>query len=72
MLMRRNPEFADQRGHGAGCTSLSDPAAFAVKEFVADALAVLDHLDWQQPVICGASMGSSASTRSAISRASRC
>jgi len=60
----------DQRGHGAA-TPVTAPEAFGIGEFVADALAVLDHLGWERPVVCGTSMGAAVALRLALGHPQR-
>ena len=52
----------DQRGHGSA-TPLTAPGDFAIDEFVADAIAVLDALRWQNAIVCGASMGAAVAMK---------
>lgn len=60
----------DQRGHGSA-SPVTEPEAYAIGEFVADALAVLDHLGWARPVVCGSSMGAAVALRLALDHPDR-
>ncbi len=60
----------DQRGHGEARGTWSPPG-FAVEEFVADALAVLDALAWERAALGGTSMGSAVALRLALAHPDR-
>jgi pimeloyl-ACP methyl ester carboxylesterase len=60
----------DQRGHGSG-TPFLDPAAYALEEFSADAVAVLDALEWERAALGGMSMGSAVAMDVALSHRRR-
>jgi pimeloyl-ACP methyl ester carboxylesterase len=60
----------DQRGHGTS-TPVTEASAFAIEEFVADAIAVLDGLGWDRPAICGTSMGAAVALRLALNHPNR-
>lgn len=55
----------DQRGHGSG-TPFVDTDAYAIDEFVADALSVLDALGWRRAAVGGTSMGAAVALRLAL------
>ena len=60
----------DQRGHG-DATPLTDPADYGIEEFVADAIAVLDHLGWDSPAVGGSSMGAAVALKVALAHPDR-
>jgi pimeloyl-ACP methyl ester carboxylesterase len=55
----------DQRGHASG-TPFVDPSAYALEEFVADALEVLHALGWERAALGGTSMGAVIALRLAL------
>lgn len=57
----------DQRGHASG-TPFVDPTAYALAEFVDDALEVLDALGWKRAAFGGTSMGAAIALRLALDR----
>ena len=60
----------DQRGHGSG-TPFLDPAVYALEEFAADAVAVLDALEWEHAALGGTSMGSAVAMHVVLSHGRR-
>lgn len=60
----------DQRGHGNGPRADS-PGAYAIDEFVGDALAVLDALGWDRAGLAGQSMGAAVALRLAMDHPDR-
>lgn len=62
--------FYDQRGHGRSTGEL-DPMLYAVSEFEADTLAVLDALEWDRAFLGGSSMGAAVALRVALEHPSR-
>lgn len=55
----------DQRGHASG-TPFADPSAYALEEFVDDALEVLRALGWERAAVGGTSMGAAIALRLAL------
>ncbi len=55
----------DQRGHASG-TPFVTPSAYAIEEFVDDALAVLRELGWERAAVGGTSMGAAIALRLAL------
>ncbi|HHC09528.1 MAG TPA: alpha/beta hydrolase [Actinobacteria bacterium] len=59
-----------QRGHGDHDWS-TEPSAYALSGFVADALAVLDELGWERAAVGGTSMGAAVALRLALDHPER-
>ena len=55
----------DQRGHASG-TPFVTASAYAIEEFVDDALAVLRELGWERAAVGGSSMGAAIALRLAL------
>lgn len=60
----------DQRGH-ASATPFTSPEAYAIGEFVDDALAVLAQLGWARAAVGGTSMGAAVALRLALDHPER-
>lgn len=60
----------DQRGHASG-PRFTTASAYAIEEFVDDALAALDGLGWERAAVGGSSMGAAIALRLALDHPDR-